>query len=87
MLSHIRYPAAANIFIYFYLNNTYINGSLKKTRYVTMNIFRIIYFLFKSFVKKELSYVFTINMFSTAKNCMGSELLYKTGVFSLVCNY
>ena len=26
--------------------------------------------LFKSFVKVELSYVFTINMFSTAKNCM-----------------
>ena len=26
-------------------------------------------------------------MFSTAENCMGSELLYKTGVFSLVCNY
>ena len=27
-------------------------------------------FLFKSFVKVELSYVFTINMFSTAENCM-----------------
>ena len=26
--------------------------------------------LFKSFVKIELSYVFTINMFSTAENCM-----------------
>ena len=33
-----------------------------------MNIFRIL-FLFKSFVKKELSYVFTKNMFSTAENC------------------
>ena len=27
-------------------------------------------FLFKSFVKIELSYVFTINMFSTAESCM-----------------
>ena len=53
-----------------------------------MNIFRFFNFLFKSFVKKELSYVFTINMFSTAENCMGSELLYKKHVlFSLVCNY
>ena len=26
-------------------------------------------------------------MFSTAENCMGSELLYKTSVFSLLCNY
>ena len=36
----------------------------KKTRSVTMNIF-----LFKLFVKTELSYVFTINMFSTAESC------------------
>ena len=35
----------------------------------TMNIFRKKYFLFKSFVKKELSYIFTINMVSTAENC------------------
>ena len=34
-----------------------------------MNIFRKKkYFHFKSFVKIELSYVFTINMFSTAEN-------------------
>ena len=44
--------------------------SLKETWSVTMNIFRKISFLFKSFVKIELSYVFTINMFSTAENCM-----------------
>ena len=37
---------------------------------VTMNIFRKKYFLFKSFVNVELSYVFTIKMFSTAENCM-----------------
>ena len=30
----------------------------------------LIFFLFKSFVKIELSYVFTINMFSAAENCM-----------------
>ena len=37
---------------------------------VTTNIFEKKYFLFKSFVKVELSYVFTIKMFSTAENCM-----------------
>ena len=26
-------------------------------------------------------------MFSTAENCMGSELLYQNSFFSLVCNY
>ena len=36
-----------------------------------MNIFhKKKYFLFKSFVKIELSYVFTINLFSTAENGM-----------------
>ena len=43
---------------------------LKETRSVAMNIFQKKYFLFKSFVKIELSYVFTINMFSTAESCM-----------------
>ena len=44
----------------------------KETRSVTMNIFRKKKkkILFKSFVKIELSYVFTINMFSTAESCM-----------------
>ena len=37
---------------------------------VTMNIFEKKSFLFISFVKVELSYVFTIKMFSTAENCM-----------------
>ena len=45
-------------------------GGLKAAYSVTMNIFRKKYFLFKSFVKVELSYVFTIKMFSTAENCM-----------------
>ena len=38
-------------------------------RSVTMNIFRKNSFTFISFVKIELSYVFTINLFSTAENC------------------
>ena len=42
----------------------------KETRSVTINIFRKKYFHIKSFVKIELSYVFTINMFSTAETCM-----------------
>ena len=40
---------------------------IKETRSVTMNIFRKKIF---SFVKIELSYVFTINIFSTAESCM-----------------
>ena len=48
----------------------------KETRSVTMNIFRKKFFLFKSFVKVELSYVFTINMFSTAETAWKSELSY-----------
>ena len=32
--------------------------------------FEKIYFLFKSFVKVELSYVFTINLLTKAENCM-----------------
>ena len=42
----------------------------KETKSATMNIFRIFfYFLSKSFVKVELSYVFTINLFTVAENC------------------
>ena len=37
---------------------------------VAMNIFRKKKNLFKSFVKVKLSYDFTINLFSTAENCM-----------------
>ena len=43
---------------------------LKETRSVTMNIFWKKKNLFKSLVKIEYSYLFTINMFSTAENCM-----------------
>ena len=50
-----------------YKNNGY---NIKAAYSVTMNIFQKFYFLFKSFVKVELSYVFTIKMFSTAENCI-----------------
>ena len=42
---------------------------IKEAKSATMNIFRFFYFLFKSFVKVELSYVFIINLFTVAENC------------------
>ena len=55
----------------FFMKMTNTSTSFFKAAYsVTMKIFRNNYFLFKSFVKVELSYVFTIKMFSTAENCM-----------------
>ena len=47
-----------------------ILSTIKAAYSVTINIFQKIYFLFKSFVKVELSYVFTIKMFSISENCM-----------------
>ena len=46
------------------------SNRLKETKSATIIIFRFFYFLFKSFVKVELSYAFTINMFTIAENCM-----------------
>ena len=48
-----------------------------------MNIFRNFSFLFKSFVKVDISYVFTINLFTIAETARKSELV----CFSLVGNY
>ena len=42
---------------------------LKETKSATINIFEIFYFVFKSFVKVELSYIFTKNLFTIAENC------------------
>ena len=42
---------------------------IKETKSATMNIFHFFYFVIKSFVKVELSYVFTINLFTIAENC------------------
>ena len=52
------------------INSIKHEHSFKETKSATMNIFRFFfYFLFKSFVKVELSYVFTINLFTIAENC------------------
>ena len=50
-------------------NDLFSAFCLKAAYSVTMNIFRKILFFFKSFVKAELSYVFTINLFTRAENC------------------
>ena len=51
------------------LKNTQ-HAKVKEAKSATMNIFRIFfYLLFKSFVKVELSYGFTINLFTIAENC------------------
>ena len=55
-------------------NNKYVNDhmhslNIKETKSATMNIFRFFLFSFESFVKVELSYVFTINLFDIAENC------------------
>ena len=48
----------------------FYSDNFKITRSATVNIFEFFYFLFKSFVIVELSYVFTINMFTIiAENC------------------
>ena len=47
---------------------TYPHPQFKETKYATMYIFRFFYIRFKSFVKVELSYVFTINLFSISEN-------------------
>ena len=49
-----------------------------------MKIFRKKYFLFKSFVKVELSYVVTINLISTAENCMEKWIILQKQVFFLL---
>ena len=56
----------------------------KETRSVTMNIFRKKEYFFKSFVKTELSYIFTINMVSTAENCKEKGIILLKEVFFLL---
>ena len=58
---------------------------LKAAYSVTMNIFlKKKKFLFKSFVKVELSYVVTINLFLQLKTAWKRELSYKKKVFFLL---
>ena len=48
-----------------------VKNAVKAAYSVTMNIFRKKnIFFFKSLLKVELSYVVTINLISTAENCM-----------------
>ena len=51
---------------------------------VTMNIFEKFCFLFKSFVKVEFSYVFTIKCSIQLKTAWKSEFSYQIGVFFLL---
>ena len=48
----------------------FLRRDLKRLSLQLLTFFEKIYFLFKSIVKVELSYVFTINMFAMAENCM-----------------
>ena len=52
------------------VSNTLRWCTFKETKSATMDIFRKKYFLFKSFLKAELSLVFTIYLFTIAENCM-----------------
>ena len=49
--------------------NKLIEIVLKRLSLQLWTFFKISYFLFKSFVKVELSYAFTINMFTKVENC------------------
>ena len=53
--------------------NLCVQCSFKETKSATT--FEKKYFLFKSFVKVELSYVFTINLFTIAENCMEKQII------------
>ena len=57
---------------------------IKAAYSVTINIFRKILFSFKSFVQVELSYVFTIKIFSTAENCMEKWIILSNRYFFLL---
>ena len=57
------------------------NPTLKETKSATINIFRNFYFVFKSFIKVQVSYVFTINLFTIAETAWKSELSYKNRCF------
>ena len=60
MHKNVRLPIAYHV----------IGHPVKETKSATINIFRIFFiFFFKSFVKVELSYFFTINLFTIAENC------------------
>ena len=53
----------------------------KEAKSATVNIFRKKIFSFQIICKVELSYVFTINLFTIAKTARKSDLSYKIGVY------
>ena len=59
---------------------------LKRLSLQLWTFFEIFYFVFKSFVNVELSYVFTVYLFTIAENCT-EKWIIKQVCFSLVCNY
>ena len=61
-----------------------LSCNLKRLSLQLRTFFEYFYFVFKSFVKEELSYVFPINLFTIAETARKSELSYKTGVFLLL---
>ena len=58
--------------------------NVKETRSVTMNIFRKKYFLFKSLVKVELSYIFKTIWSVQLETARKSSYLIKRGFFFLL---
>ena len=46
-----------------------LSNNLKRLSLQLRIFFDFFYFVFKSFVKEDLSYVFTINLFTIAENC------------------
>ena len=66
-IKHVKCTSSRDC--YKFHNIHWLSAVIKEAKSATMNIFRFFYFLFKSFVKVELSYVFTINLFTIAENC------------------
>ena len=69
VLKFLSLPRTRIQWHYFKILGQLVWVKLKETKSATMNIFEFFYFVFKSFVKVELSYVFTINLFTIAENC------------------
>ena len=75
--------------IFWWLQRISLNGSraflvewkywpdLKRLSLQLLTFFDFFYFLYKWFVKVELSYVFTINLFTIAENCTEKWIILK----------
>ena len=72
---------SANVSALIKKSSRYTTVALKLHSLQLLIFFEIFSFLFNTFVKVELSYVFTINLFTIAETAGKSELSYKTGVF------